>query len=73
MNQVWIIVHLTPIINHQISKKPSRFKNPKNVTIGHLNVNSLRNKFTAVEELKKGKIDIGLISEIKIDKSFPNQ
>ena len=31
------------------------------------------NKFVAVEELIKGKIDIGLISETKIDKSFPNQ
>ena len=50
-----------------------RLKNPKNVTIGHLNVNSLRNKFTAVEELIKGRIDIGLISETKTDESFPNQ
>ena len=50
-----------------------RLKNPKNVIIGHLNVNSLQNKFTAVEELIKGKIDIGLISETKIDESFPNQ
>ena len=53
--------------------KVHRLKNPKNVTIGHLNVNSLRNKFTAVEELIKGKIDISLISDTKIDESFPNQ
>ena len=26
-----------------------RLKNPKNVIIGHLNINSLMNKFTAVE------------------------
>ena len=38
-----------------------RLKNPKNVIIGHLNVNFLRNKFTAVEELIKGKININLI------------
>ena len=50
-----------------------RLKNPKNVIIGHLNVNSLRNKFTAVEELIQGKIDIGLISETKSDESFSNQ
>ena len=48
-------------------------KNSKNVIIGHLNVNSLRNKFTAVEELIKRKIDIGLISETKIDESFLNE
>ena len=48
-------------------------KNPKNVIIGHLNVNAVMNKFLAVEELIKGKIDVGLISETKIDESFPNQ
>ena len=41
--------------------------------MGHLNVNSLRNKFTAVEELIKGKTDIDLISETEIEESFPNQ
>ena len=50
-----------------------RLKNPKNVIIGHLNVNSLRYKFKAVEKLIKGKIDIGLIPETKINESFPNQ
>ena len=50
-----------------------RLKNPKNVIMGHLNVNSLRNKFTAVEELIKGKTDIDLISETEIEESFPNQ
>ena len=30
-----------------------RYKNPKNAIIDHLNVNSLRNKFVAVEELTK--------------------
>ena len=48
-------------------------KSPKNVIIGYLNIYSLRNKFAAVEELIKEKIDIGLISEIKTDESFPNQ
>ena len=48
-------------------------KNPKSVIIVYRNVNSLSNKFTAVEELIKGEIDIGLISETKTDESFPNQ
>ena len=47
-----------------------RLKHPK---IGHLNANSVRNKFTVIEELIKGKTDIGLISETKTDESFPNQ
>ena len=50
-----------------------RLKNPKNIAIDHLNVNSLRNKFTAVEELIKGKTDVCLISETKIDESFLSQ
>ena len=33
----------------------------------------MRNEFTAVKELIKEKINICLISETKIDKSFPNQ
>ena len=50
-----------------------RCKNPKNVIIGHLNVNSLRKKFVVVEELIKNKTDVCLISEAKVDESFPNQ
>ena len=55
------------------SVQADRYKNPKNVIIGHLNVNSLKNKFVAVEELIKNNIDVCLISETKVDESFPNQ
>ena len=41
--------------------------------MGHLNANSLRNRFVAVDELIKNKIDVCLISETKVDKTFPNQ
>ena len=40
------------------SGREHRYKNPKNVIIGYLNVNSLRNKFVNVEELIKSKIDV---------------
>ena len=50
-----------------------RLQNAKNVTIGALNVNSLRNKIGAVEELITNNIDICLLSETKIDESFPNK
>ena len=51
-----------------------RLQNVKNVTIGALNVNSLRNnKIGAVQELITNNIDICLLSETKIDESFPNQ
>ena len=53
--------------------KNYKLENRKNITIGHLNVSSLRNKFISIEELIKSKLDIFLVSETKIDHSFPNQ
>ena len=50
-----------------------RLQNAKKITIGALNVNSLRNKIGAVQELITNNIDICLLSETKIDESFPNQ
>ena len=49
-----------------------RIKNANRFIIGHLNVNSLRNKLQILEELIKDKIDIFLISETKLDSSFPS-
>ena len=45
---------------------------PKNVIFGHLNINSLRNKCESISELLKGKFDIFLINETKLDASFPS-
>ena len=50
-----------------------RLQNAKNVTIRALNVNSLRNKIGAVQELITNNIDICLLSETKIHETFPNQ
>ena len=49
-----------------------RIKNVNRLVIGHLNVKSPRNKFEMLEELIKDKIDIFLISDIKVDSSFPS-
>ena len=38
--------------------------------IGHLNINSLRNKFEVFKSLIQGNIDI-FVSETKLDVSFP--
>ena len=46
-------------------------KYPSNVIIGHLNINSIRNKFELLSFLIDGKVDIFLISETKIDGTFP--
>ena len=41
--------------------------------IAHLNINSLRSKFEQLASLMKGNIDILVMSETKIDDSFPTQ
>ena len=50
-----------------------RIKNANRLIIGHLNVNSLRSKFQMLEELIKDKTEIILISEAKLDSSFPSE
>ena len=39
--------------------------------MGHLNINSIRNKFELFLSLIGGKIDILMISETKLDATFP--
>ena len=48
------------------------FKNPKNVIMGHLNINSLRNKFEFIKPTISPNCNISLVSETKLDESFPN-
>ena len=55
------------------SVQKKRQQNPKNIVIDYLNVNSLRNKFEAVEELVQNKVHICFLSETKIEEAFPNQ
>ena len=46
-------------------------KNVNRILIGHININSIRNKFDPFADLVKDKLDIILISETKLDSSFP--
>ena len=41
------------------------------IIMGHLNINSIRNKFELLSSLIGAKIDIFLISEAKLDAAFP--
>ena len=43
---------------------------PKNLIIGHLNINSVRNKFSSLQQSFLSKTDILSLSETKIDDSF---
>ena len=49
-----------------------RFKDPKRIILAHLNINSIRNKFDILKNSVSGKIDILVVSETKLDASFPD-
>ena len=52
--------------------KSLRTSNPDKLVFTHLNINSKRNKFEMLSDQIKGNIDVLLVSETKIDDSFPN-
>ena len=52
--------------------KEIRAKNINRVIIAHLNINSIRNKFELLSEKVRNDIDVLVISETKIDESFPD-
>ena len=46
-------------------------RNMNRPILAHLNINSLRNKFDALKLLIKDKIDILVVTETKLDETFP--
>ena len=53
--------------------KKLKLNNVNRLVIGHLNINSLRNKFESLKLLASGYIDILVITETKLDDTFPSQ
>ena len=53
--------------------KNTRLKSPNRLIIAQLNINSLRNKFDSLVRMLHNNLDILLISETKIDSSFPGK
>ena len=49
-----------------------RLKNPNRLICAHLNINSVRNKFDLLSDIIKNNFNILMISETKLDISFPN-
>ena len=49
-----------------------RNQNPFRVIIGHININSIRNKFEPLVSFINNNLDILMISETKVDKTFPD-
>ena len=51
--------------------KEMKAQSSDKLILGHLNINSIRNKFEALKFIIDNNIDIFLISETKLDDSFP--
>ena len=49
-----------------------KLNNPKRVTVGHLNINSIPNKLNGIMDMVRQNLDVFLISETKIDNTFPD-
>ena len=49
-----------------------RKDNLNKLIIAHLNINFIRNKFDFLADKIKGNVDIMMISEAKLDNTFPN-
>ena len=53
--------------------KQLKICNLNRLVIGQLNINSIRNKFESLKLLVKGNIDIMVITESKLDSTFPSE
>ena len=51
--------------------KQHRDQNPHRIIIGHLNINSIKNKFDSLARVVGNSLDILMVSETKIDNTFP--
>ena len=60
-----------PSFDPNAELKEIRQKNSNRIIIAQLNINSIRNKFDSLNEIIEDNIDALLISETKIDSSFP--
>ena len=65
------ILNYEPITDPFEKFKNTRLKNPNRLIIAQLNINSLRNKFDSLVRMLNNNLDILLISETKVDFSFP--
>ena len=51
--------------------KRLKLSNPNKILLGHLNINSVRSKFECLRDIINNNIGILLISETKLDVTFP--
>ena len=56
----------------KIGLKVMKENSPNKIIVGQLNISSLRNKFEALQYIINRNLDIILLSETKLDDSFPS-
>ena len=56
----------------KIGLKAMKENSPNKIIVGHLNINSLRNKLEALQFIINRNLDIIILSETKLDDSFPS-
>ena len=56
----------------KIGLKVMKENSPNKIIVGHFNIHSLRNKFEALQYIINRNLDIILLSEAKLDDSFPS-
>ena len=67
-------INVLPVPSDElIVLKNLRMKNPSKLIFGHININSIRNKFELLRDEIESNVDILLISETKLDDTFPSE
>ena len=71
MNQKMLLIQLLQMLAKRILRDV-RTSNMNRLAFGHLNINLLRTKFDFLCEQIEGSTDVSMISESKLDDSFPH-
>ena len=59
------------LINNNFNLHQVRIKNPSRIIFGQININPSRNKFEQLIYITNNEIDILILSETKLDDTFP--
>ena len=70
--ELTLLLYVDPLLYQQLIMIFQKFSNKGShmLKIGHLNINSIRNKFGTLDNIVKAS-DIFFISELKLDNTFP--
>ena len=64
-------IHIDNPLSPREVLKSLKLKNTNKIIIGHLNINSIRNKFESRKYIINNNVDMLLISETKLNDTYP--